>query len=102
MGRRRLAPKFIQVSRPRQLTRQQCEQYKLRGRLPVHAPSPFASKWAKSETHISREVRTQPGRIRDPAPSLFKNAPQIPSAPPVVSANRAKLLGRAAPRIVPR
>src|SRR5216683_5617631 len=38
MGRRRLAPKFIQVSLPRQLTRQQCEQFKLRGRLRPYMP----------------------------------------------------------------
>jgi hypothetical protein len=56
MGRRRLAPKFIEASLPRQLTRQQCEQFKLRGRLPVHAPSLFASEWAKSETRTSREI----------------------------------------------
>ena len=34
MGPQRLAPKFIEVSLPRQLTRPQCEQFKLRGSLP--------------------------------------------------------------------
>lgn len=43
MGRRRLAPKFIQVSLPRQLTRQQCEQFKLRDRLPPTCRSSCAS-----------------------------------------------------------
>jgi hypothetical protein len=54
--------------------------------------------------HVERDERrdltTQNPRPK--APALFKNAPQIPSAPPVVSANRAKLLRRAAPRIVPK
>src|SRR5713101_2831644 len=56
MGRQRRAPKFIEVSLPRPLTRRQCEQFKLRDRLPRTTAPPFPSKMAKSETQTSRRL----------------------------------------------